>query len=107
MFATGQGVPQDYGQAIGWYRKAADQGYAPAQFSLGVMFDSGQGVPQSSVQAVTWYRKAADQGHIDAQRDSACFALRGLEIKHVRLLKENPRPQYPCIGEATGFSSLL
>jgi uncharacterized protein len=30
MNANGQGGPQDYGRAIGWYRKAADQGYAPA-----------------------------------------------------------------------------
>jgi TPR repeat protein len=64
MDANGQGGPR----AIGWYRKAADQGYAPAQFNLGVVFEAGRGVPQSSIEAVTWYRKAANQGHIDAQR---------------------------------------
>jgi TPR repeat protein len=30
MYANGQGVPQDYGQAVVWYRKAADQGDADA-----------------------------------------------------------------------------
>jgi uncharacterized protein len=30
LYAQGQGVPQDDGQAIQWFRRAADQGYAPA-----------------------------------------------------------------------------
>jgi len=28
MYATGQGVPQDYAEAVRWYRRAADQGHA-------------------------------------------------------------------------------
>lgn len=28
-YYTGTGVPQDYKQAVSWYRKAAEQGYAP------------------------------------------------------------------------------
>ena len=31
----GRGVPQDYAQAANWYRKAAVQGEATAQWSLG------------------------------------------------------------------------
>jgi len=30
MHKKGQGVPQDYAEAVKWYRKAADQGDAPA-----------------------------------------------------------------------------
>ena len=30
MFATGQGVKQDYAKAIYWFDKAAEQGLAPA-----------------------------------------------------------------------------
>ena len=67
LYDNGQGVPQDYGQAEAWYRKAAEQGYADAQSNLGVMYDNGQGVPQDYVQAASWYRKAADQGNADAQ----------------------------------------
>jgi TPR repeat protein len=33
-YYNGQGVPQDYAQAAGWYRKAADQGFALAQRKL-------------------------------------------------------------------------
>ena len=37
MYANGQGVPQNFKEALVWYRKAADQGDAGAQFNLGVM----------------------------------------------------------------------
>src|SRR5262245_56139273 len=35
MYALGQGVPQDAAEAVRWYRKAAVQGLAEAQFLLG------------------------------------------------------------------------
>ena len=35
MYRNGEGVPQDYGEALRWYRLAADQGHASAQVSLG------------------------------------------------------------------------
>jgi TPR repeat protein len=28
MYANGEGVPQDYAEAVKWYRKAAEQGNA-------------------------------------------------------------------------------
>ena len=38
MYAKGQGAPQNYTEAVKWFRKAAVQGYAGAQFNLGVMY---------------------------------------------------------------------
>jgi TPR repeat protein len=32
----------DYAEAVKWYRKAADQGYAEAQLNLGMMYDEGR-----------------------------------------------------------------
>jgi hypothetical protein len=53
---------------VEWYRKAADQGHAHAQYNLGVMYHEGRGgLPQSDALAVEWYRKAADQGHAEGQ----------------------------------------
>jgi hypothetical protein len=60
-------VPQDYQEAVKWYRLAAAQGYAAAEYSLGVAYDKGQGVPQDYREAVKWYRLAAAQGHELAQ----------------------------------------
>ena len=57
------GVAKDDRQAVYWYRKAADQGNANAQYNLGVMYENGEGVAKDDKQAVYWYRKAADQGN--------------------------------------------
>lgn len=67
MYHTGRGVPQDYVEAVRWYRLAADQGDARAQTSLGEMYEFGRGVPQDSEEAARLYRLAADQGDTPAQ----------------------------------------
>ena len=67
MYEYGQGVEQDYGQALAWYWKAADQGNADAQSKLGLMYSKGRGVAQDYGQALAWHRKAAEQGNADAQ----------------------------------------
>ncbi len=54
-------------EALKWFRKAAEQGYAPAEHNLGLMYDKGQGVPQDYQEALKWYRKAAEQGHAPGQ----------------------------------------
>ncbi len=46
MYDNGRGVPQDYQEALKWYRLAAEQGNAIAQYNLGFMYDNGEGVPQ-------------------------------------------------------------
>ena len=66
MFQYGKGRPQDYREAVSWYRKSAMQGYARAQNILGVMYQDGMGVEQSYEEAVRWYRKAADQNYARA-----------------------------------------
>ena len=55
-------MPQDEAEAVYWYRLAADQGLAGAQFNLGVMYSEGQGVPQNDAEAVRWHRLAAQAG---------------------------------------------
>jgi TPR repeat protein len=62
MYRKGEGVQQDFKQALAWYRKAADQGYAGAQHNLGSMYQHGEGVQQDFKQAALWFQKAADQG---------------------------------------------
>ena len=67
MYDLGRGIPKDYLEAVEWYRKAAEQGYAKAQYKLGFAYDIGLDVPQDYLEAVKWYRKAADQGDAEAQ----------------------------------------
>ena len=55
-------MPQNYAEALKWYRLAADQGNAIAQYNLGFMYDNGQGVPQDYVRAHMWFNLSAAQG---------------------------------------------
>jgi uncharacterized protein len=61
-YERGQGVSQDYQEAMRWYRLAAMQGDSAAQYKLCVMSDKGVGVPQDYQEALRWCRLAADQG---------------------------------------------
>jgi TPR repeat protein len=66
-YDIGEGVSQDKIEAVKWYRLAAEQGNAEAQYYLGVSYDIGEGVSQDKIEAVKWYRLAAEQGHAEAQ----------------------------------------
>jgi hypothetical protein len=63
----GRGVTQDYAEAVRWYRLAAAQGCADAQYNLGFMFRDGLGVTQDNAEAVRWIQLAAVQGDVQAQ----------------------------------------
>jgi TPR repeat protein len=69
MYQGGHGVPQDYQEALKWFRKAAEQADTQAQSMLGGMYANGLGIPQDYQEAVKWYRKAAQQGNINAQNN--------------------------------------
>jgi uncharacterized protein len=68
LYANGAGVPQDYTTALKWYSRAAEKGFRPAQYRIGVMHSYGQGVPQDHEKAVEWYRLAANRNYALAQR---------------------------------------
>lgn len=59
----------NYSEAVRWYRKAAEQGFAPAQESLGFMYYNGYGVPKDDSEAERWWKKAAAQGNQSAIDD--------------------------------------
>ncbi|KAF9995507.1 hypothetical protein BGZ79_010805 [Entomortierella chlamydospora] len=64
MYDSGMAVLLNYSRAIEWFGKSASEGYAPAQYHLGLKY---QGVAQNDKIAVMWYREAADQGYAEAQ----------------------------------------
>ena len=65
MYANGQGVAQNYQEAVKWYRLAAEQGDADAQFNLGVMYANGEGVTQDDRIAHMWFNLLASFGNKD------------------------------------------
>ena len=70
-------MPQDVAKAVAWYRKAAEQGFAKAQFNLAVRYTGGEGVPQDDGEAAAWYRRAAVQGFAKAQCNLGVMYLQG------------------------------
>ena len=57
----------DYAAALREWHPLAEQGYAKAQYRLGLMYGTGKGVLQDYAEAVKWYRKATEQGYAKAQ----------------------------------------
>jgi TPR repeat protein len=66
-YKTGEGVTQDYSNALKWFQKAAEQGYAGAQHNMGAMYYNGWGISQDYSKAFYWASKAAKQGYAGAQ----------------------------------------
>ena len=61
MYYKGDGVTQDFGEAVKWLSKAADQGDTSAQFNLGFMYYDGDGVTQDYVQGYMWVTLAVSK----------------------------------------------
>ena len=62
LYAEGEGVEQNWVEAVKWYRKAAEQGHDGAQFKVGLSYQNGKGVPQSDTEAYVWLNISAENG---------------------------------------------
>jgi TPR repeat protein len=67
----------DYATALRVWRGLAEQGSAPAEFSLGLMYSRGSGVPQDYAEAIKLYLEAANQGNGAAQLKLGTIFARG------------------------------
>ena len=76
----GLGMDVDYKQAFAYFRESADQGYAPSQSNLGVLYREGRGTLCDNGKAMDYFRLAADQGHSYAQVELGCMYRDGLGV---------------------------
>jgi S1-C subfamily serine protease len=89
-YSLGKGVIKDNEEAANWFRRAADQDYAPAQFLLGGCYAMGEGVAKNYAEAVKWYRKAAAQNEPESSYrlgESYAFGTLGLPKDDVEAVK--------------------
>ncbi len=80
MFLFASAVPVRADDQAAFYdsiKNRAAQGFAPAQFNLGVMYHNGEGVPQDSAEAFKWYGLAAAQGETKAQVKLGAMYVKG------------------------------
>ena len=92
-----EGVPQNYAEALKWYRLAADQGDATRSTVSAVMYANGQGVPQDYVRAHMWFNLSAAQGHQRAARDRDDVAklMTPAQIAEAQKLAREWQPKRP------------
>lgn len=84
---------EDYNLALEWYTKAADQGHATAQFTLGWIYLNALWIDAQPQVAVEWLTKAADQNLRQAKfhLGKAYYEGTGVDVdrdKGIKLLKE-------------------
>jgi TPR repeat protein len=112
MYEKGEGVSQNYTEALRWYGKAADQGFAHAQINLGAMYYNGNGVPQNYTQAHMWFTLAESKASGDKQkeysqlREAAARKMTPQQIEKARRLarewkpsNKEPAQREPTTGE--------
>jgi TPR repeat protein len=73
---AGSGEP-DWPRAKSWFQKAADSGFAEAQYNLAVLYAEGRGVEKNPVAAGEYFLKAAMQGMADAALEYGVMVFRG------------------------------
>ena len=87
--ASGKIMNNDPAAAAGWFYRSAIQGYADAQFNLGLMYANGEGVAKDEAKAAEWFRKAAEQGNVDAQNNLGVMYYTGEGVpKDIAMAKE-------------------
>ncbi len=67
MYLNGDGVEQNYDEALRYLTRSANAGNAVAQNNLAYMYAVGKGVEQNHQKAVEWGMKSAMQGNAESQ----------------------------------------
>ncbi len=85
-YADGEGVSQNYRDAMAWFAKAAANDNGNAQWKLGLGYIKGIGVPHDERKAAVWFKRAANHGNIRAQSALSDLYLsgRGVPRDYVR-----------------------
>eukprot|EP00287_Rhodomonas_sp_CCMP768_P015643 CAMPEP_0196757584 /NCGR_PEP_ID=MMETSP1091-20130531/103740_1 /TAXON_ID=302021 /ORGANISM="Rhodomonas sp., Strain CCMP768" /LENGTH=673 /DNA_ID=CAMNT_0042106367 /DNA_START=36 /DNA_END=2055 /DNA_ORIENTATION=+ len=74
------GVEKNQETAFEWFSKAAEQGNADAEYSMGFAFLSGQGAGRDLEQGRTMLHRAAEKGHAKSMRQLAQVHFSGMGV---------------------------
>lgn len=79
-FYFGKNVPVDYNKAHAYFKKSAKEGFAPAQYNLGIMYLNNQGVEKDVQKAISYFMLASDQEYANAQIQMGNLYYNGEEL---------------------------
>lgn len=83
IYTAGRGgVTQNFEKAAFWFREAAQNNIANADYNLGVLYHQGLGVEKDLDRALYWYREAAKLGHAEAQYNLGIAHIEGIGTKY-------------------------
>jgi len=83
IYTAGRGgVTQNFERASLWFREAADNKVANADYNLGVLYHQGLGVERDLDRALYWYREAAKLGHPEAQYNLGISYIEGIGTEY-------------------------
>ena len=97
LYYQGWGLPQDYLEAVKWFRKAAEQQYVYAQVTLGTIY--AEGVPgaigKDYPQALMWFIFASAQGDAKGMefRDTMAARMTPAQIAEAQKMAREFKPQ--------------
>ena len=80
LYYKGEDVPQDFKEAVKWFRLAAEQGYRGGQCQLAICYLRGDGVSKDHSEAAKWFRLAAEQDSPFAQSLLGYLYLAGVGV---------------------------
>ena len=67
MYLNGYGLMMNDSKALEWWKRASDQGYTDASFSIAMLYSLGEGqVEKDMDKAIEYYLMAVEDGHEDA-----------------------------------------
>ena len=100
-YERGDGIDQDFEQAVYWYRKAADQGDAKALHNLALCIYNGYGIDADPAEAARLFKLSADMGDMYAQYNLGVMYMKGdgvelkpmIAVEYLKKAAENGHPQ--------------
>jgi hypothetical protein len=103
MYYKGNAVPADEKQAVYWFRKAAEQGHADAQYTLGLLYRYHvAGMPQDVVIAYMLWNLSAASGNANAanQRAAVTKQMSQEQIEEAQALSRSWKVGTPLPGQS-------
>ena len=99
MYLNGRGVPQDYDEAVKWFRLATKQWDADRQWIFSHKQHDGDGALKKNADTVEWYRLAAEKGNASAQADLGGMYATGKGVPQDNIMAH----MWYNLGAANGF----
>lgn len=89
LYKKGYGVPENIGEAVKWFKLAAEQGHGFSQNEIGLAYYTGEGAPKDLIRAAMWFNLSKLRGYGLANRNSVEKKLDQASVRRARRMAED------------------